>query len=86
MTLKLRKIGNSVGTTFNQDLLRKAGFTEADELEATASAGEIRLRRADGRLTLDLNKAEVTALADGNMSSKAGLSVLAKARKLIRDS
>lgn len=80
--MKLRKVGNSLGTTFSKEVLQKAGLTADDELEVAVSAGEIRLRRADGRLTLELTKAEAMALADGKMDSKAGLSVVAKARKL----
>lgn len=81
--MKLRKIGNSLGTTFSKEVLQKAGFAADDQLEVTASAGEIRLRRAGGRLVLELTKAEAGALAEGKMDSKAGLSALAKARKLM---
>jgi len=81
--MKLRKIGNSLGTTFSKEVLQNAGITADDELQVVATPGEIRLRSADGRLTLELTKVEADALAEGKMTSKAGLSVVAKVRKLV---
>lgn len=63
--------------------LRPNGKAADGELAVIASAGEIKLQRADGRLTLELTKAEAGALAGGKMTSKAGLSVVAKVRKLV---
>lgn len=82
--MKLRKIGNSLGTTFSREVLQKAGFAPDDELEVTASAGEIRLRRTNGRLLVNLSRAEADALLACKMDSKDGLSALAKVRKLIK--
>ena len=81
--MKLRKIGNSLGTTFRKETLVRAGFVEADELEVQAVPGEIRIRRTGGRLSLDLTRAEAKALVAGNAESKAGQAVQAIARKLL---
>lgn len=81
--MKLRKIGNSLGTTFDKPTLAKAGFSEDDSLVVTSAPGEIKIRRAGGRQMLDLNEAEIKALAAGDVSSKAGKAVSAKARKLL---
>lgn len=82
-TMNLRKIGNSLGTTFDKLTLARAGFGESDTLVITSSPGEIRIRRAGGRQTLDLSEAEILALASGDVTSKAGKAVAAKARKLL---
>ena len=84
-TMKLRKIGNSLGTTFYKGTLARAGFSEHDTLIVASTAGEIRIRRAGGRQVLDLSESEVRAVAAGDTTSKAGKAVAAKARKLLSD-
>lgn len=84
--MKLRKIGNSLGTTFDKPTLARAGFSEEDALVVTSTAGEIRIRRAGGRQTLELSEAEIKAVASGDTTSKAGKAVAAKARKLLGQS
>lgn len=81
--MKLRKIGNSLGTTFDKATLARAGFGEDDALVVTSSAGEIKIRRAGGRHALDLSEAEIRAVAAGDTTSKAGKAVAAKARKVL---
>jgi len=81
--MKLRKIGNSLGTTFDKPTLAKAGFSELDSLVVTSAPGEIRIRRAGGRQTLELSETEIKALATGDVNSKAGKAVSMKARKLL---
>lgn len=81
--MKLRKIGNSLGTTFDKATLARAGFSESDELVVTSTSGEIKIRRAGGRQALDLSESEVRAVAAGDTTSKAGKAVVAKARKLL---
>lgn len=81
--MKLRKIGNSLGTTFDKATLARAGFGEDDELVVTSTSGEIKIRRAGGRQAIDLSEAEIRALAAGDATSKAGRAVAAKARKLL---
>lgn len=81
--MKLRKIGNSLGTTFDKATLARAGFSENDELIVASTAGEIKIRRAGGRQVLDLAEAELRAVASGDTTSKAGKAVAAKARKLL---
>jgi antitoxin component of MazEF toxin-antitoxin module len=80
MQMKLRKIGNSLGTTFSKSLLEKAGFSGSEDLEITAATGELRIRRASGRLMLELTPLEAEALAAGKFESKAGKSAIAKIR------
>lgn len=84
MLMKLRKVGNSLGTTFSKDLLTTAGFEDDEELEVVATPGELRITRLSNRMTLDLTPDEASALATGNLTSKPGKSVLAKAKHLIR--
>lgn len=81
--MKLRKIGNSLGTTFDKVTLARAGFGENDALVVTSSSGEIKIRRAGGRQVLDLAEAEIRAIAMGDTTSKAGKAAAAKARKLL---
>ncbi len=82
-TMKLRRIGNSLGTTFDKATLARAGFSEDDALVVTSTAGEIKIRRAGGRQVLDLAEAEIRAIATGDTTSKAGKALAAKARKLL---
>lgn len=84
MKIKLRKIGNSLGTTFSKILLEKAGFSGNEELEITAVPGELRIRCASGQLLLEITPAEAEALADGKIESKAGKSVMVKIRRLLK--
>ena len=81
--MKLRRIGNSIGTTFTKEALQQAGFSESDEVVLSASPGEIRIKRASGRQVLELSLAEIKALAAGSIDSKAGQTACAKARKLL---
>lgn len=81
--MKLRKIGNSLGTTFSKEVLQKAGFTAEDQLEVVVATGEISLRRAKGGIVVEFSKAEAGALTSGKLESKAGISALAKVRKLV---
>lgn len=81
--MKLRKIGNSLGTTFDKATLARAGFGESDDLVVTSVPGEIKIRRSGGRQSLDLSESEIRALASGDTTSKAGKAVAAKARKLL---
>lgn len=81
--MKLRKIGNSLGTTFDKATLARAGFGESDALVVTSTAGEIKIRRAGGRQVLDLAEAEIRAVATGDTTSKVGKAAAAKARKLL---
>ncbi len=83
--MKLRKIGNSLGTTFSKDVLQKAGFTGDEALEVVASPGEIRLRRASGRIVIELTEAEANALAAGDMDAEAAVSALAKVRAMVTE-
>lgn len=48
-TTKLRRVGNSTGTTFKSEDLRAAGFAENDLLEVHASPGQLLLTPHDGR-------------------------------------
>lgn len=81
--MKLRRMGNSLGTTFSKGLLQKAGLSGDEELEVVAVPGEIRLRRANSRFVVELTKSEATALATGKMDSKAAETALGKVRKLV---
>lgn len=81
--MKLRRIGNSLGVTFDKPTLARAGFGEGDQLVVTSATGEIKIRRAGGRQALDLSEAEIRAVATGDTTSKAGKAVAAKARKLL---
>lgn len=80
--MKLRQIGNSLGTTFSKGTLQAAGFDGNEELEVVASLGEIILRRSRKRLVVEFTKSEATALATGKFDSKAGEAALEKVRKL----
>lgn len=81
--MKLRKIGNSLGTTFSREVLQKAGFEGDEDLEVSVTTGEIRLHRANSPLMVELTRAEANALADGKLESKAAVAVFAKVRKLV---
>ncbi|MDK6079758.1 hypothetical protein [Massilia varians] len=83
-TMKLRKIGNSQGTTFSRDVLNKAGFADGQELDIVASPGEIKIVPAavEGVL-VSLTVAEARALASGKIDSRPGLAAVNKVRRLI---
>ena len=81
--MKLRRIGNSLGTTFGKDLLQKAGFSAEDELAISASKGEIRVRLEKSPVILELSKAEASALASSDFDSKAARAVVAKAQAAV---
>jgi putative addiction module antidote len=49
MLVRLRAIGNSVGSTFPRDLLAAAGLTEGDTLSVHAEPGRIELAIVDDR-------------------------------------
>lgn len=82
--MKLRKIGNSWGTTFSRADLTKAGFTEGQELDVIASPGEISIRPAlsEGVL-VEFTLAEARALAAGKINSKPGEAALNKVRRIV---
>jgi len=80
--MKLIRRGNSLGTTFGREVLQSAGITGDDELEISATPGEIRLRRLDRHL-VELTEREAIALASGKFESKAAESALAKVKKLV---
>jgi len=82
--MKLRPIGNSLGATFSKEVLAKAGFVEGEELEVLAAHGEIRIRRVSDKLVMELTVAEAQALATGELGSKAGRAVVAKAARLAK--
>lgn len=81
--MKLRPIGNSVGTVFSKDVLQRSGLAEGDELVADVAPGEIRLRRAGNSLMLPITEDEAKAIAGGKPGGKVWNSVVAKARKLV---
>lgn len=76
-TKKLRRIGNSLGTTFSKELLQQAGFSGDEELQITAAPGEIRIRSAT-KILVELSRAEADALATGNLASKPAAAALNK--------
>lgn len=78
--MKLRRIGNSLGTTFGKALLERAGFKEDDQLDIQAVPGEIQIRRASNRLVVELTQSEANALAEGNTKSRAWKSAMEKVR------
>lgn len=80
-TMKLRKVGNSLGAILSKDILKKADFAENDELDVTVSRGEITLRKQRSGVTVDLSKEEAAALCAGEFETKAGKSALSKVRK-----
>ena len=81
-TMKLRRIGNSLGTTFSKEVLQKAGLTGDEEFEVIAGGGEIKLRRSSERVVVEFTKAEAVALAATQSETKAAASALNKVRKL----
>lgn len=83
--MKLRPIGNSVGTVFSKDVLQRSGLAEGDELVADVAPGEIRLRRAGAALMLPVTEGEAREIASGTTSKKTWASVAARARRLVRD-
>ena len=82
--MKLRKIGNSHGTTFSREVLNRAGFEEGQELDVLASPGEIRIVPAVvNGVTVSFTTAEAKALAAGKLDTKSGEAALNKVRRMI---
>ena len=82
--MKLRKIGNSQGTTFSRDTLTRAGFEDGQELDVLVSLGEIKIVPAVvSGVTVSFTTAEAKALATGKLDSKSGEAALNKVRRMI---
>ncbi|GGZ00672.1 hypothetical protein ACFFTM_09530 [Pseudoduganella plicata] len=82
--MKLRKIGNSQGTTFSRDTLNRAGFEDGQELDVLVSPGEIKIVPAVvSGVTVSFTTAEAKALATGKLDSKSGEAALNKVRRII---
>ena len=82
--MKLRKIGNSQGTTFSRDMLNRAGFEDGQELDVLVSPGEIKIIPAVvSGVTVSFTTAEAKALATGELDSKFGEAALKKVRRII---
>lgn len=82
--MKLRKIGNSQGTTFSRDMLNKAGFADGQELDVLVSSGEIKIVPAVvSGVTVSFTTAEAKALAASKLDSKSGEAALNKLRRMI---
>lgn len=80
--MKLRKVGNSLGTTFSRDVLAKAQFSEGQDLEITATRGEIKIRLAKNSLLMvGLTPGEAAALVTGDLKSEDGKAAVAKVRQ-----
>lgn len=80
--MKLRKIGNSLGTTFTRDILATAGFTEDVELDIVATPGEIRLHPPAGAaIRIEFTAQEAESLFRGNIDAD----FLAAARIKLRE-
>jgi putative addiction module antidote len=47
-TLKVRKIGNSLGVVLPKDVLAKLGVGEGDELSVSETSAGVALQRSDG--------------------------------------
>lgn len=84
--MKLRKIGNSLGTTFNRELLERAGIGEGQELDVIAKPGEITIRPATRiGVVVEFTALEAKALVAGKFDTKAGESALNKVRGSIEE-
>lgn len=82
--MRLRKIGNSQGTTFSRDMLNKAGFEDGQELDVLVSPGEIKIVPAVvSGVMVSFTIAEARALAAGQLDSNSGEAALSKVRRLI---
>ncbi|MBY0240028.1 MAG: hypothetical protein K2X55_12005 [Burkholderiaceae bacterium] len=82
--MKLRRIGNSYGTTFSRDVLNRAGFVEGQELDVVASQGEIKIIPGLGSsITVSFTTAEAKALATGKLDSESGETALNKVRRIV---
>jgi antitoxin component of MazEF toxin-antitoxin module len=82
--MKLRKIGNSLGTTFSREVLNRAGLEEGQELDILASPGEIKIVPAVvSGVTVSFTTAEAKALASGKLDTKSGEAALNKVRRMI---
>lgn len=82
--MKLRKIGNSFGTTFSQDALSKAGFTEDVELDVIAVRDEIIIRPAlPNGYAIEFTPSEAKAIAREQLGTKSGQAAVQKIRRLL---
>jgi antitoxin component of MazEF toxin-antitoxin module len=82
MAFKLRKIGNSNGTTFSQEILNAAGFKPGQLLDMMVSPGEIKIVPAvESGVMVVFTADEAQAVATGQLDTQAGLSALNKVRK-----
>ena len=77
--MKLRRIGNSLGTTFSRETLAAAHIGPDDELEIVAVAGEIRIKKAKPTILLELSKDEVALLSEVDKSGKEWRAIIKKA-------
>ena len=84
--MKLRTIGNSLGTTFNRETLEREGIGEGQELDVLAKPGEITIRPAiRPGVVVEFTALEAKALAAGKLDTKAGESALNKVRGSIKE-
>ena len=82
MSFKLRRIGNSYGTTFSQEVLNAAGLKKEQDLELRVSPGEIRIVPAVASgVTVMLTADEAQAIAASELDSEAGRAALDKIKK-----
>jgi antitoxin component of MazEF toxin-antitoxin module len=82
MTFKLRKIGNSQGTTFSQEVLNSAGFKPGQLLDMVVSPGEIKILPAvESGVMVVFTADEAHAVAAGDLHTEAGQAALDKVRK-----
>lgn len=83
--MKLRRIGNSLGTTFSKELLQQVGLAENDELAMMVVDGELRIRRAPKSDIMELSGPEITALAAGDLASEIGRQLQARAKAFLSE-
>lgn len=76
--IKLRRVGNSLGTTFSRELLTSAGLVGDEDFEVVTSLGEIRLRRVSPAVVVELSVDEAGALVAGEVGTKAAKSAREK--------
>ena len=79
--LKLRRIGNSLGTTFSKEVLHQAGLTGDEPLTLVIRPGEIRLCRTEPHVAVAFTPAEAAALAAGERNTPAALAAQAKLQR-----
>jgi len=82
--MKLRKIGNSQGTTFSREMLNRAGLQDGQELDVLVTMGQIKIvPTVVSGVTVSFTPAEAKALAAGKLDSKSGGAALTKVRRMI---